>query len=95
MDARELEHAISQVQMDASNVSLTYDDGKLVAEHLKEAAEHLVQAEAEPDKQEAHLHSGFASVGKARGILGRSPVQSASYRRHQWPFLPPETDHLK
>lgn len=95
MDAQELDHAISQVQMDASNVSLTYDDGKMVALHLKEAEEHLTQAKAEPKKQDAHLHSGFTSVGKARGILGRSSVQSASYRRHQWPFLPPEADPSK
>ncbi len=95
MDATQLKDAISQVQMDASNVSLTYEDGKSVALHLKEAAEHLANAESHPDEREDQLRWGFASLGKARGILGRSSVQSPSYRRHQWPFLPPEADPLK
>jgi hypothetical protein len=95
MDEKELEDAISQVKMDASNVSLAYDDAKQVDLSLKEAAEHLASAKSDPNQREEHVRSGFAHVGKIRGILGKSPVQSQSFRRHQWPFIPPEMDKEK
>jgi len=92
MDEKELEDAISQVKMDASNVSLAFDDAKQVDICLKQASEHLAFARSNPHQREEHIRSGFADVGKIRGILGKSPVQSQSFRRHQWPFVPPETD---
>jgi hypothetical protein len=95
MDEKELEDAISQVKMDASNVSLGYDDAKAVDLSFKQAAEHLAFARSDPNQREEHIRSGFAQVGKIRGILGKSPVQSQSFRRHQWPFIPPETDKEK
>ena len=95
MDEKELEDAISQVKMDASNVSLAFDDAKQVDISLEQAAEHLAFAKSEPNQREEHVRSGFAQVGKIRGILGKSPVQSQSFRRHQWPFVPPEIDKGK
>jgi hypothetical protein len=95
MDVKELEDAISQVKMDASNVKLEYDDAKLVDLNLKQAFEHLALARSDRNNREEHIRSGFADVGKVRGVLGKSPVQSRSFRRHQWPFLPPEMDKEK
>jgi hypothetical protein len=95
MDSQTLNDAISQIEMDASNVKLTFEDSQAVALNLKQALEYLDKSENDPEKREEHLRSGFASLGKARGILGVSSVQSTSYRRHQWPFLPPEADPLK
>ena len=92
MDEKELEGAISQAKMDASNVHLEYEDAKLVAHDLKQAAEHLAHARNEPGKRDEHIRSGFADLRKVRGILGKSPVQSTSFRRHQWPFIPPENE---
>ena|SRR5579862_3179473 len=92
MDEKELEGAISQAKMDATNVHLEYEDAKLVAHDLKQAAEHLDLARTEPGKRDEHIRSGFADLGKVRGILGKSPVQSTSFRRHQWPFIPPDLE---
>jgi hypothetical protein len=95
MDEKALEDAISQAEMDASNVSLAQDDADLVALNLKHAAGHLASARTDPGKLDEHIRSGFADLGKVRGVLGKSPVQPGSFRRHQWPFLPPETDKGK
>ena len=95
MDVKALEDAISQAEMDASNVNLDQDDAKLVALTLKQAVEHLASARNEPGKRDEHIRFGFSNLGKVRGLLGKSPVQSASFRRHQWPFLPPEMDKGK
>ena len=95
MDEKELEAAISQVTMDASNVSLAFDDAKQVDLSLKQAAEDLALARSDPNKRREHIRSGFAHVGRIRGILGKSPIQSQSFRRHQWPFIPPELDREK
>ena len=95
MDAKALEEAISQVRMDASNLKLTYEDGQSVKQFLDAAAQRLADSKNAPDMAQEHFRSGFASLGKARGILGRSSVQSSSFRRHQWPYLPPEADPLK
>ena len=92
MDEKELEGAISQAKMDASNVHLDYEDAKLVAEDLKQATKHLALAHSEPGKREEHIRSGFSDLGKVRGILGKSPVQPTSFRRHQWPFVPPDLE---
>jgi hypothetical protein len=88
----ELEYAIFRAKMDASNVDLAYDDEKLVKHHLKQAAKHHASAYSEPDKREEHIQAGWDCVGKVGGILGATPVQSHSFRRHQWPFLPPGMD---
>ncbi|HMD86876.1 MAG TPA: hypothetical protein VKO18_19475 [Terriglobia bacterium] len=88
----ELDYAIFQAKMDASNVDLLDDDEKLVKHQLKQAYEHLAFTKSQPDKREEHVQAGFDYVGKARGILGESPVQSHSFRRYQWPFLPPGMD---
>ena len=95
MDVKALEDAISQAEMDASNVNLAQDDAQTVSQNLKQAAEHLASARSEPDKRDEHVRSGFADLGKVRGVLGKSPVQPGSFRRHQWPFLPPETEKGK
>lgn len=95
MDEKELEAAISQVTMDASNVSLAFDDAKQVDLSLKQAAEYLAFTKSDPSQRDEHLRSGFVQVGKIRGILGKSPVQSQSFRRHQWPFVPPKLDKEK
>jgi hypothetical protein len=92
MEVKELENAIVLARMDASNVKLDYDDEIFVNQTLKRASEHLASARSDPGKQEEHIRSGFGDVGKVRGVLGNSPVQSQSFRRHQWPFLPPGTD---
>jgi len=84
----ELGDAILLAQMDASNIVLRYDEEKLIKHHLKQASEHLAFAKSEPQKREAHIQAGFDDMGKARGILGVSPIQPYSFRRYQWPFLP-------
>ncbi len=95
MDVKALEDAISQAKMDASNVSLGQNDATAVALNLQQAAEHLVSAQTQPEKRDEHIRCGFADLGKVRGVLGKSPVQSPSFRRHQWPFLPSELDKQK
>ena len=95
MDEKGLADAIAQVTMDASNVSLAFDDAKQVDLSLKQAAEYLAFTKSDPSQRQEHLRSGFAQVGRIRGILGKSPVQSKSFRRHQWPFIPPEIDKEK
>jgi hypothetical protein len=89
---KELEDAIIRAKTDASNIDLLYYDVKLVDQHLKQASEHLALAKSEPDKREEHIQAGFDYVGGVRGILGNNSVQSKSFRRHQWPFLPPGMD---
>lgn len=84
----ELGDAIFMAKMDASNIILRYDDEKLIKHHLKQASEHLAFAKSEPHKREEHIQAGFDDMGKARGILGVSPIQPYSFRRYQWPFLP-------
>jgi hypothetical protein len=88
----ELESAILRAKMDASNIDLLYDGEKLVKYHLQQASEHLAFANSEPDKREEHIQAAWDYVGKVRGILGETPVQSNSFRRYQWPFLPPGMD---
>jgi len=95
MDLKGLEEAVSQARMDASNVNLAFEDAQVVALSLKRAEEHLAFAKSELAKRDEHIRSGFAEVGKARGVLGKSPVQSPSFRRHQWPFVPPEVEEEK
>jgi hypothetical protein len=89
---KEVEDAILLAKMDASNVALLYDDEKLVKHHLRQASQQLTFVITEPDKREEHIRAGFDYVGKVRGILGESAVQSYSFRRYQWPFLPPGMD---
>jgi hypothetical protein len=89
---KEVGDAILLAKMDASNVVLRYDDEKLIKHHLMQASQHLAFVKSEPDKREEHIRAGFDYVGKVRGILGESPVQSHSFRRYQWPFLPPGMD---
>ena len=88
---KELGDAILRAKTDASNIDLPYDDEKLVERHLKLASESLALAKIDPDKREEHIQAGFDYVAGVRGILGNNSVQSNSYRRHQWPFLPPGT----
>ncbi len=88
----ELGDAIFMAKMDASNVVLHYDNEKQVQRHLEQASQHLAYAKSEPHRREEHLQAGFDDLGKARGILGVSPVQSYSFRRCQWPFLSPGMD---
>lgn len=95
MNARELKDSISRVEMDASNLRLDEEDMKQIVLHLKEAKDSLASAESDAHGRENDLRDGFASLGKARGILGKSAVQPASFRRHQWPFLPPEDNTSK
>jgi hypothetical protein len=89
---KELERGISQAKMDSSNIDLPYDEERTVREYLADASYCLTDARSNPDKREEHLQRGFYHLGKARGILGKSTVQSQSFRRHQWPFLPPGTE---
>jgi len=89
---KELGDAILRAKADASNIDLLYDDEKLVDQRLKLASEHLALAKIEPDQREEHIQAGFDYVAGVRGILGINSVQSNSYRRCQWPFLPPGTD---
>ncbi len=89
---KELGESILRARTDASNIDLPYDDEKLVERHLKLASESLAFAKIDPDKREEHIQAGFDYVAGVRGILGNNSVQSNSYRRHQWPFLPPGTD---
>jgi vacuolar-type H+-ATPase subunit E/Vma4 len=89
---RELERGISQAKMDSSNIDLHYDEERTVRQYLMEASDCLTHARSNPNEREEHLQTGFYHLGKARGILGKSTVQSQSFRRHQWPFLPPGTE---
>lgn len=88
---KELEQRILLAEMDASNMDMFYDDEKQVEDSLKQASEQLVLSKSEPDKREEHIQTAFSHVGKARGIIGKGPVQSIHFRRMQWPFLPPGT----
>jgi hypothetical protein len=89
---QELGAAIVDAKMDASNVDMPGDDEKQVKQHLDQAYLHHASVPNDPGKEDEHIKAGFGHVGKARGIIGKSSVQSDSYRRHQWPFLPPGMD---
>ncbi|MGO8819043.1 MAG: hypothetical protein ACLQVG_30755 [Terriglobia bacterium] len=81
--------AIEMAEMDASNTDMSCDDEKLVEYYFKQAAQHLALTKSDPDNRAKHLQAGFDHVGKARGLIGKGPVQSIHYRRMQWPFLSP------
>ena len=89
---KELEKAIAQAKADSSNIDMLHEDEKRVSQLLERASNHHAAAEEQPGREAEDIQAGFHLVGKAREILGSNSVQSNSFRRHQFPFLPPEKD---
>ena len=86
---RELQAAIVQAKADASNIVLSRTEERRVRLHLGLADQHVVSAKENPVQEAEHIQAGFHHVGQAREILGSNAVQPNSFRRHQFPFLPP------